>query len=108
MPTHTRIFAALLLWAASSLSAAETFRVATYNVQNYLDAASGTRPAKSEAAKAKVRESIRATKADVIALQEMGNTNALLELRENLKREAVTFRSGNTSAPQTPTSTSRS
>jgi endonuclease/exonuclease/phosphatase family metal-dependent hydrolase len=60
-------------------------------VQNYLATAIGTRPAKSEAAKAKIRESIRATQADVIALQEMGSTNALLELRERLKSEGCDF-----------------
>ena len=37
---------------------AETFRVATYNVENYLDEATETRSAKSAEAKAKVRESI--------------------------------------------------
>jgi len=71
--------------------AAETFRVATYNVQNYLDTPAGTRPAKPEVARAKVRESIRASRADVIALQEMGSTNALLELREGLRREGCDF-----------------
>ncbi len=91
MPTRARIFTALLLCTALASPAAETFRVATYNVQNYLDAASGTRPAKSDAAKAKVRESIRATKADVIALQEFGNTNALMELRASLKGEGWDF-----------------
>jgi endonuclease/exonuclease/phosphatase family metal-dependent hydrolase len=60
-------------------------------VQNYLDAPAGTRPAKSDAAKAKVRESIRATRADVIALQEMGGTSALLELRDSLKREGCDY-----------------
>lgn len=91
MPIHARCLAALLLCVAWSLPAAETFRVATYNVQNYLAAPVGTRPAKSEAAKAKIRESIRATQADVIALQEMGDTNALLELRDSLRREGCDF-----------------
>jgi endonuclease/exonuclease/phosphatase family metal-dependent hydrolase len=91
MPFHGGIFIGLLWCAAFSAHSAETFRVATYNVQNYLDAAIGTRPAKSEAAKAKVRESIRATQADVIALQEMGGTNALLELRDSLRREGCDF-----------------
>jgi endonuclease/exonuclease/phosphatase family metal-dependent hydrolase len=81
----------MLLCAPFFLHAAETFRVATYNVQNYLEAPIGTRPAKSEASRAKVRESIRATRADVIALQEMGETNALLELRDSLKREGCDF-----------------
>jgi endonuclease/exonuclease/phosphatase family metal-dependent hydrolase len=80
-----------LLLAPLSSRSTETFRVATYNVQNYIEAPSGTRSAKSEPAKAKIRESIRATKADVIALQEMGGTKALLELRESLKREGCDF-----------------
>ena len=48
-----------------------------------------TRPAKSADAKAKVRESILALKPDVLALQEMGSTNALLELRDSLKAEGL-------------------
>jgi endonuclease/exonuclease/phosphatase family metal-dependent hydrolase len=90
MPVSGGILVLLLSCAWSAFSA-DSFRVATYNVQNYLDAASGTRPAKSDVAKAKVRESIIATKADVIALQEMGGTNALLELRASLKREGADY-----------------
>lgn len=88
------MFARLLtaLWLSiAGLHAAQTFRVATYNVQNYLGTASGTRVAKSDAAKAKIRESIRTLNADVIALQEMGGTNELLELRESLRREGCDF-----------------
>jgi endonuclease/exonuclease/phosphatase family metal-dependent hydrolase len=81
----------LLLLTALPLPAAETFRVASYNLQNYLDTASGTRPAKSAASKAKVRETIRALNADVLALQEVGGTNALLELRESLRREGLDY-----------------
>lgn len=86
-----RITLALILFATLLASGAETFRVATYNVQNYLETPLGTRPAKTDAAKAKIRESIRATKADVIALQEIGGTNALLELRDSLRREGCDF-----------------
>lgn len=75
----------LLSSPASSLPAAEIVRVATYNLENYLDVPAGTRPPKSAEAKAKIRESILALKPDVIALQEMGSTNALLELRSSLK-----------------------
>ncbi len=71
--------------------AAETFRVATYNLDNYLDQRAGTRSAKSTEAKAKVRESIRAMNPEVLALQEMGSTNALLELRAALKAEGLEF-----------------
>jgi endonuclease/exonuclease/phosphatase family metal-dependent hydrolase len=72
--------------------AAETFRVAAYNVENYLDQPTETRPhVKSPEAKAKVRESIKAMNPDVIALEEMGTTNALLELRASLKNEGCDF-----------------
>ena len=77
----------LLLWAR--FAAAEAFRVATYNVESYLDEATQTRSAKSVEAKAKIRESLRALKPDVLALQEMGGTNALLELRDSLKAEGL-------------------
>ncbi|MGD0261047.1 MAG: endonuclease/exonuclease/phosphatase family protein [Verrucomicrobiota bacterium] len=81
------ILLALLLCAR--FAGAETFRVATYNVESYLAEPTQTRSAKSAEAKAKVRESIRALKPDVLALQEMGGTNALLELRDSLKAEGL-------------------
>ena len=74
-----------------SLQAA-TFRVATYNVENYLDQPTESRPhPKSAKAKAKVCESIRALNPDVIALEEMGSTNALMELRASLKNKGLDF-----------------
>ena len=81
----------VLLLGASHLFAAETFRVATYNVENYIDEPAGTRPVKSKDAKAKIRESLRTLNADVVALQEMGGTNALLELRASLKAEGFDY-----------------
>lgn len=75
----------------ASLAAAELFRVATYNLENYLDAPLGTRPAKSPDGKAKIRESLRAIKADVVALQEVGGTNVLMELRASLKSEGLDY-----------------
>src|SRR5436190_298964 len=67
---------------------AETFRVAAYNVENYLDHTTASRrEVKSDAAKAKVRESILAMKPDVIAFEEMGDLSALLELRDALKKD---------------------
>jgi endonuclease/exonuclease/phosphatase family metal-dependent hydrolase len=73
-----------------ALLRAETIRVATYNVENYLDqpTESRTHP-KSAESKAKIREGIRALKPDVLALQEIGTTNALLELRDSLKAEGL-------------------
>ncbi|HOC54644.1 MAG TPA: endonuclease/exonuclease/phosphatase family protein [Verrucomicrobiota bacterium] len=78
---------ALLLGAPGA--EAETFRVVTYNVENYLDEATDTRFVKAADARAKVRESIRVLKPDVLALEEMGSTNALLELRDSLKAEGL-------------------
>src|SRR5690349_18779508 len=75
----------VLLLSQSALLAADTFRVATYNVENYLDQPTESRRAKSAESKAKVCESVLALKPDVIAFQEMGTTNALLELQKSLK-----------------------
>jgi hypothetical protein len=66
---------------------AEAFRVATYNVENYLDDTASRCCVKSAASKAKVRECLRALRPDVLALQEMGGVAALLELRAALKAE---------------------
>ncbi len=71
--------------------AATSFSVATFNVENYLTVSSGNRPAKSVEAKAKVRESIHALKPDVLAMEEMGGTDALLELRASLKAEGLDY-----------------
>ncbi len=80
-----------LLLATATLPA-ESFRVATYNLENYLDAPTYTRPRiKSPEARAKIRESIRALHPDVIALEEMGTTNALLELRGSLRADGWDF-----------------
>jgi len=72
-------------------SAATVFRVATYNLENYLLEAEGTRPVKSLEGRAKIRESLRATGADVVALQEIGGANALAELRGALARDGLEY-----------------
>jgi endonuclease/exonuclease/phosphatase family metal-dependent hydrolase len=82
---------AMLVFGATGLPA-QTFRVATYNLENYLDAPTETRPhPKSAESRAKVRESIRALRPDVIALQEMGRVSALEELRAALRAEGLDF-----------------
>ena len=87
-----RSFGAIIFLAITNCFAAETFRVATYNVENYLDTPTETRPhVKSAAAKAKIRESIHAINPDVLALEEMGTTNALMELRASLKADGLDF-----------------
>ncbi len=85
------------LWFAGIVSVllvesleADTFRVATYNVESYLDRPTESRPRpKSTPARAKIRESIRALRPDVLALQEVGSPSALLELRDSLKAEGL-------------------
>jgi endonuclease/exonuclease/phosphatase family metal-dependent hydrolase len=71
--------------------AAETFRVATYNLENYLETAQGTRPAKSPEAKSQLRTHILALRPDVLALQEVGGLNALLELRDTLQTAGLKY-----------------
>ena len=89
MPCRLALLALLL---AAGNAFAGTFRIATYNVENYLDQPTESRShAKTSEAKAKIRESIRAVNPDVLALEEMGSTNALLELRASLKTDGQDF-----------------
>jgi endonuclease/exonuclease/phosphatase family metal-dependent hydrolase len=86
------VFALAVTLLCHGLQAADTFRVATYNVENYLDQPTATRAQpKSAAAKAKIRESIRALNPDVLALEEMGSVSALQELRGSLRAEGLDF-----------------
>lgn len=87
-----RRLAILAVVMAGVNSFAGTFRVAAYNVENYLDQPTKSRPhAKSAEAKAKIRETLCAIHPDVLALEEMGGTNALLELRAALKADGQDF-----------------
>ena len=84
------IFLAAFSWTSFS-RAAEIFHIATFNLENYLAVDIGTRRAKPDAGKAKIRDTILAMKPDVIAFQEMGSTNALLELRGSLKSAGLDY-----------------
>ena len=87
-----RFFGAVWLAAAvwwGREAAAETFRVATYNLESYCDVAARGRPAKSDESKAKIRESILALQPDVLALQELGSLNAFLELKNSLRTDGL-------------------
>src|SRR5258708_16544768 len=79
----------LVLFLIGAESRSESFRVATYNVESYLDAASPTRTAKSPESKAKVCETLLALKPDVVALEEMASLSALLDLRDSLKSNGL-------------------
>jgi endonuclease/exonuclease/phosphatase family metal-dependent hydrolase len=87
---RANLSAVAVLFLSLAFASAETFRVAAYNVENYLDQTTETRRnVKSAEAKAKVRETILAMKPDVIAFAEMGEVSALLELRDSLKRDGL-------------------
>ncbi|HEY5913596.1 MAG TPA: endonuclease/exonuclease/phosphatase family protein [Verrucomicrobiae bacterium] len=81
------VFTTFVLWLTRAPAA--TFRIASYNLEGYLDIPTETRAAKAAESKSKIRESICAMRPDVIALQEMGSTNALLELRASLKTDGL-------------------
>lgn len=83
---------ALFVPSGSPALAADTFRVAAFNVENYLDQPTESRPQpKSATAKTRIRECIRALNPDVLALEEMGGLSALMELRGSLKAEGLEF-----------------
>ena len=82
----------VLIFISSSVFAEQTFTIATYNVENYLDQPTESRThVKSPEAKAEVRKVIHAVNPDVLALEEMGTTDALLELRDSLKAEGLDY-----------------
>jgi endonuclease/exonuclease/phosphatase family metal-dependent hydrolase len=84
-----RIF--ILIFLAGAHLFAGTLTIATYNVEFYVDRPTLGNPPKSEQSRAIIREGIRALNPDLLALQEVGTTNALLELRASLKAEGLHF-----------------
>ena len=84
--------AVLAVGAFSGPALADTFHIATYNVENYLDQPTASRShVKTAEAKAKIREIIKAMNPEVLAVEEMGGTNALLELGASLRTEGRDF-----------------
>lgn len=98
MSARLWLVALTLIWnwclAIVTSAGADSFRIATYNLNNYLDAPVGSRPAKSPESKAKVRQALTTINADVLALQEVGTTNAFLELRKSLADEGLEYPHG--------------
>ena len=88
---HSSFCLLLLFFQTASLAAPRTFTVATYNLENYLEFATDSRPAKTRESKARIHESLRALNPDVLALQEIGSLNALMQLRADLKVEALEY-----------------
>jgi len=77
-----------LVWSSRS---ADLFRVASYNLNNYLVAGSESRPAKSPESRHQIRSNLRALNADVLALEEMGSQEDLAELRSSLQADGLTY-----------------
>jgi endonuclease/exonuclease/phosphatase family metal-dependent hydrolase len=75
----------------SNPAAPRTLRIATFNVENYLDDTAPKGGSKSAESKAEVRRSICAINPDVPALQEMGSLDTLMELRDSLGAEGCEF-----------------
>lgn len=76
---------------------AETVKVVTYNVENYVSANRMTEAGyrkdypKPEVQKAALRTVIRRLDADVMVLQEMGNQSYLDELRRDLRHDGIDY-----------------
>jgi endonuclease/exonuclease/phosphatase family metal-dependent hydrolase len=79
------------LTCLAAVQAAEPIRIASYNLENYLLQAVGTRPAKSEAARAKIRENLKAISPDVLAVIEMGDAASFAEFRQSLKSAGLDY-----------------
>ena len=83
--------AVLLCLFSLCASGAELFRVATYNVENYILRSNETRSIKPPESRAKIREHLLAIKADVIALQELGGADALQDVQQGLKSGGLDY-----------------
>ena len=83
------LFRSLIIYSFLGLCviAADTFTVATFNVENYFLTPFATRKAKTKESRAKVVEAIVSIKPDVLALQEMGRKVALEDLRNRLNQK---------------------
>lgn len=84
-----RLLALSLLGAFFLAAETPRFKVVTYNVENYLVERSGTRAPKPEAARRKVVDMLTTLRPDVLALQEIGPTNALIELQSRLRQAGL-------------------
>ena len=86
-----------LVCIATAIARAETLRIATYNVENYVATdrmtADGYRKdyPKPEVQKEALRTVIKALHADLLILQEMGSAEYLEELQRDLARDGVPY-----------------
>ncbi len=87
----------LMALALAAAAAPDSLRVATYNLENYLSADRRVEGSfrrdypKPEAEKEALRTVIRQMDADILAVQEIGDTRYLNELQRDLSREGVVY-----------------
>ncbi len=84
------IFAGVALFDSTD-AGGQQFRVCTWNLEAYVDAATKTRFIKTEESKVKICECLLMLRPDVVALQEIGNLGAVAELQEVLSKQGLTF-----------------
>ncbi len=80
-----RLHCIALLVLAGPVHAADTFRVATYNLNNYFLTASDTRPAKAPVSIAQIHTNLLALRPDILAVQEISGADGLKHLQSALK-----------------------
>jgi endonuclease/exonuclease/phosphatase family metal-dependent hydrolase len=84
------VIACALLWLARAVVGGQ-FTIGTYNLELYLSEPAGTMRAKPDAAKAKVREMIKAMNVDVLAIEEMGTPDAFAEFQSSLRADGLEY-----------------
>lgn len=92
----TRVWATRLAWVSMwwviALGAEPLkFRVATYNVANYILHEGTGRPVKTEESREQVCHAVELLRPDVLALQEMGGVEALEDLRRRLAARGLEY-----------------
>ncbi len=90
MPVCIGLYWGFLLFAPFGIGA-ERFTVASYNVENFLTEPAQGRRIKSAESQAAVVNVLKVINADVVALQEMGSTNALETLRARLASVGMNY-----------------
>jgi endonuclease/exonuclease/phosphatase family metal-dependent hydrolase len=74
-----------------SVRAAEQVSLATFNLENYLLNPNQGRSPKPQSSRLAVKNALLSMRADVVALQEIGSETALLELRQGLEAESLSY-----------------
>lgn len=81
----------VLLLACPSSEGAETFSVASYNLDNYRIKSTPRRKMRSEASRAVVAKAILTARPGIIGLQELGSRDALTRLHSELARRGLHY-----------------